>query len=121
MYSTDTLTSWSKEGIVTEIIINSTIVKCLSNHLSSFAVIAEDPSIEIPTVATNISNTTSTIASVTSATGITATTATTTSVSKIPPTPATTSTTMTDSTVTTSMNLLTCSADLICIKHYSFS
>lgn len=60
VYSTDTLTSWSNEGISTEILVNSTRVKCLSNHLSSFAVIAEDTTIEIPTVVTNSSTTTTT-------------------------------------------------------------
>ena len=67
LHSTDTLTSWSKEGIVTEVAVNSTTVKCLSNHLSSFAVIAEDITIEIPTVA--MDNTTAT-------TGTTSTTTT---------------------------------------------
>ena len=103
--STDTLTSWSKEGIGTEIIINSTMVKCLSSHLSSFAVIAEN--------LTNISITTSIMPSATSTTDITATTAT-----NVPPTPVTTSTTTTESTVTTdistSMSLLTsCNVNLM--------
>jgi len=60
MCSTDTLTSWSKGGIETEILVNSTTVKCLSDHLSSFAVIAEDLTIEIPTVATDTTATAST-------------------------------------------------------------
>ena len=129
IHSTDTLTSWSREGIVTEIMVNSTAVKCLSSHLSSFAVIAE-----VPTVPANISNTTSVIATATSATSTvvptrtsdviatTATIATTSSVTTttdIPPTPVTTPTTTTDSTgttdVPTSMNLLTCNVNLICI------
>ena len=65
VYSTDTLTSWSNEGISTEILVNSTRVKCLSNHLSSFAVIAEDTTIEIPTIVTNSSTTTTTTAATT--------------------------------------------------------
>ena len=139
--STNILTSWSKKGIVTEIAANSTTVRCLSNHLSSFAVIAEDPSIEIPTVATNISNTTSIVATtITSATtaidtviattditastasDITATAVTTTNVTTstdVPPTPITTSTTTTESTVTTdistSMNISTCNVNLMSI------
>ena len=58
--STDTLISWSKEGIETEILLNSTTVKCLSHHLSSFAVIAEDLTIEIPTIVTDTTGTTAT-------------------------------------------------------------
>ena len=61
-------------------------MKCLSNHLSSFAVIAEDITIEIPTIAAND-------------TTATATTATT-------PTATTQSTVITD--VSTSMNVITC-------------
>ena len=76
MYSSDTLTSWSKEGIVTEVMVNSTAVKCLSSHLSSFAVIAEDPAIEVPIVSANITNITSVIAIATSASSTTDTTAT---------------------------------------------
>lgn len=60
IHSTSTLTSWSKEGIVTEVVVDSTTVKCLSNHLSSFAVIAEDITIEIPTVAMDTTVTTGT-------------------------------------------------------------
>ena len=78
--STDTLTSWSNEGISTEILVNSTRVKCLSNHLSSFAVIAEDTTIEIPTVITNSSNVSTTTTAATTtvnfATDTTPTTAT---------------------------------------------
>ena len=64
---TDTLTSWSKEGIITEVLANSTTVRCLSNHLSSFAVIAEDttikdPTTEYPTLATNTTATSATTA-----------------------------------------------------------
>ena len=134
IHSTDTLTSWSREGIVTQIMVNSTVVKCLSSHLSSFAVIAEDPTIEVPIVPANISNTTSVIATATSTTSTvvptrtsdaiaaTATIATTSSVTTttdIPPTPVTTPTTTIESTrttdVPTSMNLLTCKVNLRCI------
>ena len=69
IHSTDTLTSWSKEGIITEVLANSTMVRCLSSHLSSFAVIAEDTRIEFPTVATD-----TTVTSATTATTSTTTT-----------------------------------------------
>ena len=59
LHSIDTLTSWSKDGIVTDVVANSTTIKCLSNHLSSFAVIAEDSTIEIPPEATDSTATTS--------------------------------------------------------------
>jgi len=91
IYSTDTLTSWSKDGIKTEILVNSTTVKCLSDHLSSFAVIAEDVTIEIPTVATD-------------ATATIATASTTT----------TQNTVITD--ISTSMKVIICSINVICAK-----
>ena len=65
VYSTDTFTSWSKEGIKTEVLVNSTTVKCLSDHLSSFAVIAEDTTIEIPTDTTVTTATTATTSAAT--------------------------------------------------------
>lgn len=48
-HSTDTFSSWSKEGIETKTSANSSTVKCLSYHLSTFAVIAENTTFEATT------------------------------------------------------------------------
>lgn len=48
-HSTDTFLSWSKKGIETRAVADSSKVKCLSYHLSNFAVIAENTTIEATT------------------------------------------------------------------------
>ena len=47
--SSETSSSWSNEGVETITFANSSTVRCLSYHLSTFAVIAENTTIEATT------------------------------------------------------------------------
>lgn len=100
--STDILSSWSKEGIETRTLANSSTVKCLSDHLSTFAVVAENVTIDRDVIQTTptTTRTPSTIIE-------------TTITSTEPPTSTTTSI---DTPTTTSMDIVF----YLCMDLYTF-